>query len=395
MKIAKRLTDISASPTMAVMEEAKRLKKKGIDVIDFGPGEPDFPTPDVVKQAGIDAIEADFTRYTSSSGILELREAVASRYNGRWGTSFTAKNVVISSGAKHSIYNVCMAVFQDNHEVLIPSPYWVTFPEVVKLAHATPMILETDSEEGFVVNPEDVEGAVSPKTRGLVVNSPNNPTGAVIPREAMQELMRFCGEKRILLLSDETYEDFVYDGREHTSAAAFVGESDLYYAIVGSMSKTFSMTGWRIGYCLGHERLISKISEFQSHQSGNPASMSQKAALVALDGLEETVEEMRKEYGARRRLVLSGLEEIPGFNCPTPYGAFYAFPDVTEALKATGIPNSVEFSKFLIQKARVATVPGSAFGCENFIRISYATSRGLLREGLKRMRAAVEEASGI
>lgn len=391
MKIAKRMSTITASPTMAVMEEAQRLRKEGIDIIDLGPGEPDFPTPGPIKDAGILAIESNFTRYTASAGILELRQAVAERYNARWGTRFSAKNVVISCGAKHSIYNLCMAVFHDGDEVLVPAPYWVTFPEVVRLANAAPISVPTSPEDGFVLELSAVESAVTENTQGIIVNSPNNPTGAILPEQNVRDLVSFCRERNIFLLSDETYEDFVYEGRKHVSAAGFLSEGDDCVSIVGSMSKTFSMTGWRIGYCLANEALIKKIAEFQSHQSGNPTSVSQKAALAALSVTKE-VEEMRQEYEARREIVLEGLAEIPGFSCPKPYGAFYAFPDVSAALRGTGIADSVEFARFLIREARVATVPGSAFGAEGFIRISYATSRENLREGLNRIKEAVGKA---
>ncbi|MGH9338775.1 MAG: pyridoxal phosphate-dependent aminotransferase [Acidobacteriota bacterium] len=389
MKFARRLADISASPTIAVMQEAQRLKKQGIDVIDFGPGEPDFPTPQSIKTAGIQAIENNFTKYTASSGIVELRDAVAEKMNREWGGSFDRSNVVITSGSKHAIYNVCMAVFEEGDEVLIPAPYWVTFPEIVKMTGASARSIPTREENGFILESAIVQDHLSTRTRGLVVNTPSNPTGAVIPGSTTGELVQMAREHNFLLLFDEAYEYFTYGDEAHVSVASFVEESDDFYAIVGSVSKTYSMTGWRIGYVVGCKELIEKISEFQSHQTGNPASISQKAALEALKSSPELVQAMKAEYERRRGFVLDSLSEIPGFSCTRPEGAFYVFPNISECLKATGIPNSEEFAKFLILEARVAVVPGSAFGTEGYIRISYATSIENLKEGLTRIKEAV------
>lgn len=389
MKFAKRLSGISASPTMAVMQEAQRLKKEGIDVIDFGPGEPDFPTPEPIKSAGIQAIQANFTKYTASAGIEELRRAVADKYNREWNSSYTSAHVVISCGAKHAIYNVCSAIFEEGGEVIIPAPYWVTFPEVVKITGATPKFVETREKENFILDASDVESALTPRTRGIIINTPNNPTGAVIPERTIQQLAQLARSRKIFLLFDETYEYFSYGKDPHVSLASFVKPDEDFYAIVGSVSKTYSMTGWRIGYIVGNRELIEKINEYQSHQSGNPTSISQKAALAALQSDPELVRSMKQEYEARRSFVLSYLNTIPGFSCAIPDGAFYVFPNVVRCLEATGFKNSEEFARFLIQEARVTTVPGSAFGVEGYLRISYATSMEKLKEGLSRIKAAV------
>lgn len=389
MKFAKRLTAISASPTMAVMQEAQRLRKEGIDVIDFGPGEPDFPTPEPVKQAGVAAIQENFTRYTASAGIQDLRQAVAERFNRQWGTGFTAANVLISCGAKHAIYNICTALFEEGDEVLNPVPYWVTFPEVVKMTGAIPRDVLTPEENGFVLRLEDVEAALTPRVRGLIVNTPNNPTGAVIPGPTVEKLAQLARRRGIFLLFDETYDYFTYGEEPHVSLASFVTPAEHFYAVVGSLSKTYSMTGWRVGFCVAHRDLVAKMDEFQSHQTGNPTSISQKAAVAALQADPEMVEAMKEEYRRRRDFVLRYVKEIPGFSCAQPQGAFYIFPNVQACLQAAGIPNSQEFARFLIQEARVATVPGSAFGLEGYIRISYATSMENLREGLSRIKQAV------
>ncbi len=391
MKLSRRVETISPSATISVMQETQKLRAQGADIIDLGPGEPDFPTPEPIKAVARQALAQNFTRYTASSGIQELRQAVANRLNRLYGSRFGSENVVITCGAKHAIYDVCMACFEEGDEVLIPAPYWVTFPEVVRLAGATPRSLVTRAEDDFVLHTSAVKSKVAESTRGLIINSPNNPTGAVIPAVQMESLTEFCRNSGVFLLSDETYDLFVYDGYQHTSLASLVDPSDDFYAIVGSASKTFSMTGWRIGFCVGNPTLMRKIGAFQSHQSGNPNSIAQKAAVAAFDSGLELIEEMRQEYARRRTLVLDRLAEIPGFSCPRPNGAFYAFPNVSQALENNGISNSVEFSKFLIRDAGVATVPGSAFGMEGYIRLSYATSTENLREALSRIRRAVTQ----
>ncbi|MDA2924062.1 pyridoxal phosphate-dependent aminotransferase [Acidobacteria bacterium AH-259-L09] len=389
MKFAKRLSGISTSPTMAVMQEAQQLRKQGIDVIDLGPGEPDFPTPDSIKQAGIEAIGEDFTRYTPAAGIQELRQAVADRFNQGWGTDFSGANVIITCGAKHAIYNVCMTVFEEGDEVLLPTPYWVTFPEVIKMTGALPREVVTAEENGFILGIEDLKGKLTSQSRGVIINTPNNPTGAVLPGSVIEEMVELARSKGIFLLFDETYDYFTYGDKSHVSLASFIKSSDNFFAIVGSVSKTYSMTGWRIGFCLGHLELINKIAEFQSHQTGNPTSISQKAALCALQSASELVKEMKEEYQRRRDFVLGSLQEIPGFACAPPDGAFYMFPNVSRCMHEMGIGTSDEFAKFLIQEAQVATVPGSAFGMEGYIRISYATSMENLREAFSRMKEVV------
>jgi len=389
MKIATRLAGISVSPTIAVMQEAQRLKRQGVDIIDFGPGEPDFPTPEPIKQCGIEAIRADFTKYTASSGILELRQAVADRYNREWGTDFNADNVIICAGAKQAIYNVCMSVFEQGDEVLNPVPYWVTFPEVVRITGARPVDLMTNEQDGFILSAEAVAQAIGSATRGLIVSTPNNPTGAVLPSGEVQRIAALGRKRDLFLVFDETYEHFTYGARKHVSLASFVRSSDQFFAIVGSVSKTYSMTGWRIGYILGNAELISKIGEFQSHASGNPASVSQKAALSAITGDPAIVKAMREEYERRREFVLGAVAEIPGFICCRPDGAFYVFPNITACLKSSGLADSQELTQYLLREARVAVVPGSAFGLDGYLRISYATSMTNLREGLHRIREAV------
>lgn len=390
MKIAGRMKQISVSPTLAVMQEAVRLRQQGIDIIDLGPGEPDFPTPEAVKQGGIEAIRTNFTKYTVNPGIEPLRTKIAEKINKVSGGGYRAANVIVTNGAKTAIYSLVMTVCEEGDEVLIPAPYWVTFPEVVRLAGARPIAVPTREENGFVLQASDLEPYVGPATKGLIINSPNNPSGAVIPAADMAELTAFCRQHGIFLLSDETYDRFTYEGLRHTSLAASSGPQDESCAIAGSFSKTYSMTGWRIGYLVAHPDLIRKVNSFQSHQCGNACSISQRAALIALDCPDEVIEGMLQEYARRRRFVLDYLNRIPGFSCPVPYGAFYAFPNISACLESVGTSNSVEFSKFLLNTARVATVPGSAFGTEGFVRLSYATSMENLERALSRIQEAVQ-----
>lgn len=389
MKLATRLGQISASPTMMVMQAAADMRDRGCDVVDLGPGQPDFPTPDAVKLAGINAIKDNFTNYTPAAGTRELRQAIAESFNRAWNRDYDFSNVIVTCGAKHAIYNVCMAAFEKGDEVLIPAPYWVTFPEAVKLADGQPSFLKTKQEHAFVLRSQDIESAVSSKTRGLIVNTPNNPTGAMIPKEEISEILEMARSHDLMLLSDETYDRFTYPAEQHVSLASLVDQEEDNYAVVGSFSKTYSMTGWRIGYCLGPRGLIRRLADFQSHQSGNPPSIGQKAALAALAAGGTIFEPMRKEYESRRSLILSLLESIPGFYCTEPRGAFYAFPNVEECMKNLEFVSSADFAKHLIQEAHVATVPGSAFGFEGHLRLSYATSMENIETGLERIRERV------
>lgn len=389
MNFAKRLSSIKASPTMAVMQEAQRLKAQGVDVIDLGPGEPDFPTPEPIKEAAIQAIHDNFTKYTAGTGTIQLREAVANKFNETWGSSFTAANVAMTAGAKHAIHNLSMACFQSGQEVMIPAPYWVTFPEVITITGADPVIVDTNEKDGFALRPSAVSGAITQRSAALILNTPNNPTGAVIPGDDVEEICNICQDKGVLCLSDETYDRFVYGEAEHRSLAACVSPEDPNFAIFGSFSKTYAMTGWRVGYCISHPDRIKKIAEYQSHESGNPTSISQKAALAALSIDDACIIEMTSEYDRRRKFLMEGIKDIEGFSCQSPEGAFYAFPNVSQAMQSTNCPDSVEFSKFLLEHAQVAVVPGSAFGVEGYIRFSYATSMENLETALTRIAGAV------
>ena len=391
VRLASRLNRLTPSPTLQVKRRATELQAQGIDIIDLGPGEPDFATPKNVAEAGKRAIEDGFTTYTDSAGTAELRGGVAESYNARYGTSFTAANVITGCGGKQELFNLMLALVDDGDEVIIPAPYWVSFPPQVDLAGGTPVIVNLDFANGFQPTAALIESAITDRTRAVILNSPSNPTGAVISREVLGEILEICAKRDIVVIFDETYEYFVYDGLEHVSAAEWMGQYPDTIVLVNSMSKTYAMTGWRIGFAIGAEPLIKAMSNIQSHSTSNPSSISQMAALEGLTGPQESVEEMIKAYSARRSWLVPQLSSLPGFSCEPPGGAFYVFPHVAELYGKGGIADSTSLASFLLDKARVAVVPGIAFGNDDHVRISYATSLDKLQEAVRRMQAALDE----
>ncbi len=369
---------------MAVMEAATKLREQGIDVMDFGPGEPDFPTPDNVKQAGIRAIQSDFTKYTAIGGIKELKKAIVDKHAREFGSKYDVSECVVNIGGKHAIFSIFEAVVEAGDDVIIPTPYWVTFADIARLVNSNPIFVPTKESDGFRLTAEILERALTPKTRLVVVNSPNNPSGAVLDNAEFGKIARLCRERNVLLLADECYSHFLYDGRKPFSVGSFT-DLKSHILIAGSVSKTYSMTGWRIGYVLAVSEIIGGIVKLQSHSTSNPTSVSQRAALEALTGPQESVGIMLAEYAKRRKFVLDRLRAIPGVKCAEPGGAFYAYPNISAAFGKGGIKGSVDFSARLLEKAHVAVTPGEAFGTNDHIRISYATSIEQLDKGLKRM----------
>ncbi len=384
MHLATRISRISVSKTMAVMEAAIKLREQGIDVVDFGPGEPDFPTPENVKQAGIRAIQADFTKYTAIGGIKELKKAIVDKHAREFGSKYEPSECVVNIGGKHALFNIFAAVVNEGDDVVIPIPYWVTFADIARFVDSNPIFLATKESDAFRLTAEILERALTPKTRLVVVNSPNNPSGAVIDDVEFGRIARLCRERNVYLLSDECYSHFLYDGRKPFSVASYT-EMKSHIIIAGSVSKTYSMTGWRIGYVLAVPEIINAIVKLQSHSTSNPTSISQKAALEALTGPQESVGIMLAEYGGGRKVVLDRLGAIPGVKCAEPGGAFYAYPNISAAFGRGGIRDSVDFSARLLEKAHVAVTPGEAFGTREHVRISYATSMEQLDKGLKRI----------
>jgi aspartate aminotransferase len=369
---------------MAVMEAAIKLRDQGIDVVDFGPGEPDFPTPENVKAAGIRAIQENFTKYTAIGGIKELKKAIVEKHARDFGSKYDLSECVVNFGGKHALFNIFAAVIEEGDDVIIPTPYWVTFGDIARYVNANPIFVATSEADGFRLTANILERALTPRTRMVVVNSPNNPSGAVLEDEEFDRIARLCRKKDVFLLSDECYSHFLYDGRKPFSIAS---RTDLksHIIIAGSVSKTYAMTGWRIGYILAPPEIIGAAVKLQSHSTSNPTSISQKAALEALTGPQESVGVMLAEYAKRRKFVLERLRAIPGVKCAEPGGAFYAYPNISAAFGRSGIKNSVDFSERLLEKAHVAVTPGEAFGTADHVRMSYATSMEQLDKGLKRI----------
>ena len=383
MKFAGRVSRISVSQTMAVNEKALQMRAQGVDIVDFGAGEPDFPTPENIKQAGIRAIESNFTRYTSIGGTPDLRKAIVEHHAQIFGSKFDVAECLVNAGGKHAIFNTTSAVVDNGDDVVIPTPYWVSFADIARYAGGRTVFAETRDAEGFRLTAAVVEKALTAKTRLLIANSPNNPSGAVITDEEFVRIAALCRDRGIVLLSDECYSRFLYDGLKPFSLGAFPEFRDTV-VIAGSLSKTYAMTGWRIGYVLGPKDLIAAVQKIQSHSTSNPTSISQKAAFEALTGPQDSVAMMLGEYARRRDFVAERLNAIPGIRCTRPGGAFYAYPNIASAF-SRGIKDSLDFSVRLLEESHVAVVPGSAFGTSEHIRISYATSMQQLERGLRRI----------
>jgi aspartate aminotransferase len=383
MRLAERIHRITESPTIAMSSRAAAMKASGIDVIDFSAGEPDFATPDNVKGKGIEAIQTNFTKYTPTAGVKKLREGVAARYQKKYDQAFRAEEVILTNGGKQALYNLMCCLVQDGDEVLIPEPYWVTFPDQVRLAGGTPVFVPTKQEEHFFVKAEEIEKRITPRSRVLILNSPNNPSGAVIPKETLEEIVSLCARKNLMLIFDECYDCFVFPPHKHTSPFEFPDAREFTF-VVNTFSKVYAMTGWRLGFAIGPADVISACDKLQSHTTSNPSSISQWAGLEALSGDQASVQKMYEEYLRRREFIMNAVSAMPGVKCNEPMGAFYLFPNV-QAHLGKDIPDSLTFCKRLLEECHVGTVPGSAFGVEGHFRISYATSMDNLKEGCKRI----------
>ncbi len=389
LRFAARVARIQPSPTLAVLSRAAELIASGVDVVDFGPGEPDFSTPVGIAMAGKQAIDEGRTKYTNTPGCDELREAIVATYNRRYGIALTKAHVIAGTGGKQELFNFILALVDYGDEVIIPSPYWVSFPDQVLFAGGIPVFAELDPANNFRPRLRDIEPHVTENTRGVILNSPSNPTGAVIDERELEAIVRFCADRGIFLLYDETYEFFVYDGKRHDSAMRWFEQYPETILVVNSLSKTYAMTGWRIGYGIGHPGVIAAAAKIQSHSTSNPSSIAQHAAIEALRGGEHEVQRMLEAYVERRGWLLDALNRIPGISCEPTDGAFYVFPSIRAYFGRRGIENSTDFARFLLEEARVAVVPGVAFGADDFMRISYATSIERIREGVERIARAV------
>src|SRR5678816_4900529 len=395
MKLAARAGRIAPSPTLAMAATAKAMAAQGIDVIDFSTGEPDFDTPEPVKAAAEAAIRAGFTKYTPSSGIDELRQAIIDKLEAEQGLRYEKSQVLVSCGAKHSLYNLAEALLEAGDELIIPVPYWVSYADQTLLNDATPVFLPTREEEGYAIDVHDLERLITARTKAIIVNSPCNPTGATYDRKTLERLAELALRRDLLLISDEIYEKVLYDGVAHVSIASLGPEIAAQTVVINGVSKAYAMTGWRVGYAAGPKDLITAMGNIQSQSTSNPCSISQKAAVAALRFGEPFTKQMVAEFDRRRRAIVEGLNAIPGVSCSMPGGAFYAFPNIQGVLGKHGPTGPVnaptDLASYLLNSAQIAVVPGEPFGSQSHIRLSYATSMDTITNGLKRLRGALEK----
>jgi aspartate aminotransferase len=393
MKLSKRAQMIKPSPTLAITAKAKAMRAQGIDVISFSAGEPDFDTPQHIKAAAIAALQQGFTKYTPVGGIDELKEAICAKLQRENKVHYQKEQILVSCGGKHSFYNLAQAFIDEDDEVIIPAPYWVSYPPVVMLAGGKAVIVDTSEEDGFKLLPDALQEAITPKTRAVVINSPSNPTGSTYTRKELEGLAHVALERKIHIISDEIYEKMVYDGFEHVSIASLGDEIKAITIIVSGVSKTYSMTGWRIGYTAGPQDIIAAMENIQSQSTSNPTSFAQKGALEALQGSQAEIAVMVQEYQRRRDLIWKGLTAIEEVSCYKPQGTFYCFPNVGAYLgkryKGEEIKDTAALTGYLLNEARVAVVPGVEFGAEGYLRLSYAIAPDVIKEGIARIKEAL------
>lgn len=392
MKLAKRTTLISPSPTLAITAKAKQLKSEGIDIIGFGAGEPDFDTPTYIKEAAKKSIDEGFTKYTPTSGIEELKKAICKKLKNDNGLDYEPSQIIVSCGAKHSIFNAIMCLCEKGDEVILPSPYWVTYLEQIKLSQAKPVIIETSEKYNFKLLHKTLKHTITPKTKCLILNSPSNPTGMVYTKDELKAIAELAVKNGFYVISDEVYEKLIYEG-EHISIASLGKEIKELTIVINGVSKAYSMAGWRIGYAAGPKELVSAMGNLQDHSTSNPTSIAQKAALKALSETGPELNIMVNEFRKRRDYIVEKLNSVPGISCPKPQGAFYAFPNISKLIgkkiKGQKITGSLSLTEVLLNEAKVAVVPGIAFGADKYIRFSYATSMENIKEGLHRIRETI------
>jgi aspartate aminotransferase len=382
-ELSESVSRIAPSQTMAVAAAAEQLKSRGVDVADFGAGEPDFPTPDHIKRAAIKALDENRTKYTVTPGILPLRQAICEWHRTQLGSSYEPTEVVVTAGGKHAVFNTICSLVNPGEEVIIPTPYWVSYPDMVKYAGGHPVFIATSEKNNFAPSASDIEAALTPRTRIVIINSPSNPTGAVIPRAEFERILEVCQRRGVMLLSDECYSHFTYGDSKPFSIASIPG-SKSNVVIAGSFSKTFAMTGWRLGYTMSPQPIAAAVTKLASQSTSNPTSICQYAGIEAMRGPMDGVAAMLAEYARRRERILAGLRAIPGVTCTAPQGAFYVFPNISAHYNES-MTDDVAVAKQLLEKEHVAVVPGTAFGAPGHLRISYATSMDRIEEGLRRM----------
>lgn len=393
MRISQRCQRVTGSLTLAIDAKAKEMKQKGIDVVGFGAGEPDFDTPEHIRKAAKDALDLGKTRYTPAAGMPELRQAICDKLKRDNGLDYVPQQIVVSNGAKHSLFNSFQALLEEGDEVIVPGPYWVSYPEIVRMAGGVPVIVEGREENNFKPTIDDFRAAVTDKTRAVVINSPNNPNGFVFTREELQAIGDLAIEKDLSIVSDEIYEFLVYDGAEHISIASLSPEIKERTIVINGMSKAYAMTGWRIGYTASPLNAAKAMTNFQSHSTSCPNSIAQYAALTALSGPDDQLKSMVAEFDRRRRRIVELINEIPGLSCKPPKGAFYVMMNISGVFgkRYNGAPivDSMSFTQLLLDNSHVAVVPGAGFGADAYVRLSYATSMENIEKGLARIKEFV------
>ncbi|MGK9266363.1 aspartate transaminase AspB [Bacillus inaquosorum] len=393
MKLAKRVSALTPSTTLAITAKAKELKAAGHDVIGLGAGEPDFNTPQHIIDAAVRSMNEGHTKYTPSGGLAELKNSIAEKFKRDQNIEYKPSQIIVCTGAKHALYTLFQVILDEGDEVIIPTPYWVSYPEQVKLAGGNPVYVEGLEENHFKISPEQLKNAITEKTKAIVINSPSNPTGVMYTEEELSALGEVCLEHDILIVSDEIYEKLTYGGKKHVSIAQLSDRLKEQTVIINGVSKSHSMTGWRIGYAAGSEDIIKAMTNLASHSTSNPTSIAQYGAIAAYNGPSEPLEEMREAFEHRLNTIYAKLTEIPGFSCVKPEGAFYLFPNAKEAAQSCGFKDVDEFVKALLEEEKVAIVPGSGFGSPDNVRLSYATSLELLEKAVERIKRFVEKHS--
>jgi len=394
MFLSKRAQSINPSPTLAIEAKAKALKAAGEDIISFGAGEPDFDTPQNIKDAAINAINSGFTKYCPVAGTPDLKAAIATKLKRENNLEYEDNQIIVSCGAKHSLYNLFQAVLDPKDEIILPAPYWVSYPDMAALAGAKVKVIKTKEREGFKISPEKLKAAIGKRTKALVLNSPSNPCGCAYTLEELQKIATICLEHKILIFSDEIYEKLIYDNFKSYSIANVSKEVKDITVVINGVSKAYAMTGWRIGYTAGPKEIINAMTTIQSQSTSNPTSIAMKAATEALNGSQDSVENMRAEFEKRRDFIVNRLNKIKGISCTFPRGAFYVFPNIKKLLGKTYngkvVTTCGELAQYLLERAKVAVVPGAAFGADGFIRLSYATSMDNIKNGLDRIEEALK-----
>ncbi len=393
MELAKRVQALTPSSTLAITAKAKELKAQGLDVIGLGAGEPDFNTPQHIIDRAYESMKEGHTKYTASAGLPQLKKAIINKLKQDQGIEYKETEIIVGSGAKHVLYTLFQAILDEGDEVIVPTPYWVSYPEQVKLAGGTPVYCEGKESNSFKITPEDLKKSITDRTKAVIINSPSNPTGMLYTAEELLQLGEVCLAHGILIVSDEIYEKLVYGDAKHVSIAELSPELKKNTIIINGVSKSHSMTGWRIGYAAGDAAIIKAMANLASHSTSNPTTTAQYGAIAAYEGSQEPVEEMRKAFEGRRDAIYEKLISIPGISCIKPEGAFYLFPNVKKAMEATGFANVDDFSAALLEEALVAVIPGSGFGADENIRLSYATSMENLEHAIERIASFIESKS--